>query len=114
MTHGCTDHTFFCADTELIQEEDRRPLNEGDKAQRRYFENLVSLDSLQPLGAMGAAQLVPWVPPYLTSYLVVLADPRKQSGDIRQTIQYLTANLSREILSQVIVVAADPNDETTR
>ena len=106
--------TDFCANTELIEEAESRPLKEGDTAKRRHFEPLVSLETSQPLGAMGAAQLVPWVPPYLTSYLVVLADPRKQSGDLRQSIQYLTANLSSEILSQVIVVTADPTDETAR
>jgi len=102
-----------CAD--MMKEMDTEaPLQEGDVAQRRHFENLVSLETSQPLGPMGAAQLVPWVPPYLADYLVVLADPRRQSGDLRQTIQYLISNLTPEILSQVIVITADPNEETKK
>jgi hypothetical protein len=95
-----------------MMEHDNEALQEGDVARRRDFESLVALESSRPLGPMGAAQLVPWVPPYLADYLVVVADPRKQSGDLRQSIQYLTANLAPEILSQVMVISADPNGET--
>jgi hypothetical protein len=93
-------------------EHEKAPFQEGDVAKRRDFESLVALESSRPLGPMGASQLVPWVPPYLAEYLVVLADPRKQSGDLRQSIQYLTANLAPEILAQVMVITADPNGET--
>jgi hypothetical protein len=91
-------------------------LQEGDIAQRRHFEKLIALESSQPLGAMEAAKMVPWVPPYIHNYLVVLADPRKQSSDLRQSIQYLTSsNLEPAIpLSQVIVISADPVGEITR
>jgi hypothetical protein len=95
-------------------------LQEGDIAQRRHFEKLIALESSQPLGAMEAAMLVPWVPPYIHNYLVVLADPRKQSSDLRQSIQYLTSsssssNLEPAIpLSQIIVISADPVREITR
>jgi hypothetical protein len=85
---------------------------EGDVAKRLEFERLVSLETGQPLGAVGAAQLVPWVPPYLVNYLVVLADPRKQSGDLRQSMQFLASNLEPEMLSQVIAISADPYLET--
>ena len=89
------------------------PLQQGDTAKRRHFESLLET-SQKPLGAAGAAQLVPWVPPYLTNYLVIVADPRRQSGDLRQRIQYLTLNLSPEILSQVIVITADSHEETIK
>eukprot|EP00567_Pseudictyota_dubia_P003479 CAMPEP_0197437250 /NCGR_PEP_ID=MMETSP1175-20131217/4517_1 /TAXON_ID=1003142 /ORGANISM="Triceratium dubium, Strain CCMP147" /LENGTH=323 /DNA_ID=CAMNT_0042966717 /DNA_START=33 /DNA_END=1004 /DNA_ORIENTATION=+ len=93
-------------------EADRLPLREGDIAERRDFELLVSLETGKQLGPIGAAQLVPWVPPYLAEYLVVLVDPRRQSGDLRQSIQYLTSNLGPEVTDKVIVVSADPNDVT--
>jgi hypothetical protein len=62
-------------------------------SQRQFFEALVDVETSKALGAIGAAQLVPWVPPYLTDCLVVLADPRIRSGDLRQTMKYLISNL---------------------
>ena len=61
----------------------------GDTAQRQHFESLISIDTERPLGPIEAAKLVPWVPPYLQEYLVVVADPRSQSVEWRQAIQYL-------------------------
>jgi hypothetical protein len=105
--------------TELAVGEPERPLQQGDVAKRIHFEQLVAMETMssssqQPLGPIGAAQLVPWVPPYLTNYLVVLADPRKQSGDLRQTIAYLASNLAPNILPQVVVITGDPNEETAK
>lgn len=100
---------------QVQQEEDEHvPLQQGDIAKRRLFESLVELSTDQKLGPAQAAQLVPWVPPFLSSYLVVVADPRRQSGDLRQALQYLTSNLPPEVLSQTIVISADSNDETER
>lgn len=90
------------------------PLQQGDVARRRDFEHLVSTETSLQLGAIRAAQLVPWVPPYLSNYLVVVADPRSQSGDLHQTVQYLTSNLEPEMLAQVMVVTADSAAETVR
>jgi len=90
------------------------PLQQGDIAKRRHFESLVELSTSKPLGAAAAAQLVPWVPPYLSDYLVVICDARRQSGDLRQALQYLTSNLSSDVISQVIVISADINEETAR
>jgi hypothetical protein len=60
---------------------------------------------------MGAAQLVPWVPPYLTSGLVVLTDPRSPSLDLRHAMQHL-ASSNMELESQVIMITADSHEET--
>lgn len=87
-------------------------LQQGDVAQRRHFESL--LNDSTPLGATRAAQLVPWVPPYLTSYLVIVADPRRQSRDLRECIQFLTSNLPPDMVSQVIAVTTDSQDEIVR
>jgi hypothetical protein len=99
-----------------MMESDKAVLQEGDNAKRLHFEPLISLQSKQPLGSMGAAKLVPWVPPYLQDYLVVLADPRKQSSDLRRAIQYLlsSSNLKPQVLAQVVVISADPIVETAK
>jgi hypothetical protein len=47
-------------------------------------------------------------------FLVVVSDPRRQSGDLRQAIQYLTSNLPPEISQQMIAISADSNEETQR
>jgi hypothetical protein len=69
----------------------RRLQTLGSKAQRRDFELLIEVETSKPLGPMKAASLVPWVPPFLSNYLVVLADPRRQSTDLYKSIQYLEA-----------------------
>ncbi|KAG7353470.1 hypothetical protein IV203_002825 [Nitzschia inconspicua] len=79
-------------------------------AQRQFFEQLIDLETSNALGPIGAAHLVPWVPPYLTDCLVVFADPRATSGDLRQTIKYLTSNLreqSDKFWKQVSFVTVD-------
>jgi hypothetical protein len=100
-----------------MEESEKAVLQEGDTAKRFHFEGLVSLKTAQPLGSMGAAKLVPWVPPYLQDYLMVLADPRKQSSDLRRAIQYLLSssnNLKPDVLAQVVVISADPIVETAK
>lgn len=96
------------------EEEEDTPLQQGDTAKRRHFESLVELSTSKPLGAIQAASLVPWVPPFLSEYLVILADPRRQSSDLRQAIQYLSSSLSAEILQDTIVISADSPDEMKR
>ena len=86
-------------------------------AQRIHFESLIEVDdtlSNKPLGPIGAAQLVPWVPPYLTDCLVVFADPRTNSGDLRQALKYLSSNLrdNEKFTKQVIFITADSVQET--
>ena len=89
------------------------PLQEGDVARRRDFESLVSVETKKTLGPIGAAQLVPWVPPFLSNYMIVLADPRRQSRDLRKSVQYL-ASSPGEVLSQLIVINADSVEETSK
>jgi hypothetical protein len=76
---------------ELQQKQD-----EAKTAQRIHFESLIDVETSRPLGAIGAAQLVPWVPPYLTDCLIVLVDPRANSGDLRQALKYVTSNLQQQ------------------
>ena len=57
-------------------------------AQRIHFEKLIGVETNQALGAMGAAELVPWVPPFLVDKLVVLCDPRQSSADLRKALHY--------------------------
>jgi hypothetical protein len=76
---------------ELQQKQD-----EAKTSQRVHFESLVDVVTSRPLGAIGAAQLVPWVPPYLTDCLIVLVDPRANSGDLRQALKYVTSNLQQQ------------------
>jgi len=74
----------------------KKEIEMKQKAQRIHFESLIDVvvDGLStateniPLGAIGAAKLVPWVPPYLKSCLIVFVDPRKNSQDLRRSIQY--------------------------
>jgi hypothetical protein len=93
------------------EEAEDQPLQEGDIARRHDFEGLVTLDG-SALGPMLSAQLVPWVPPFTAEYLVVLADPRAQSSDLRRAIQYVSSNTSPDVLKHVIAINSDEVSET--
>jgi hypothetical protein len=95
-----------------VELSEKQPLKEGDVAKRRHFEPLVSVATKQPMGPMAAAQLVPWVPPYLSTYMIVLADPRKQSPELRSVLQILASNIAPNVLSQVVAISADLPEET--
>ena len=43
---------------------------------------------------------------------MIIADPRAHSGDLRRAIQYLTSNMSSDVLSQVIAISSDDVAET--
>lgn len=93
----------------------REKKEEEKVSQRQFFEALVDVETSHALGAIGAAQLVPWVPPYLTDCLVVFADPRTNSGDLRRTLKYLASNLRDKpdkVTQQVVFVTADSAQET--
>jgi len=118
------------------QEDSSVQLHIGDKARRADFEELVEAAPLldgddddtnkkkkqktqkkaqrihQKLGPMKAAQLVPWVPPYLTDYLIVLADPRRNSNDLGAAIRYLSESPAEKeddaSTTTAIAVSADP------
>ena len=92
-----------------IQEEgdEDQVLQEGDIARRHDFEGLTSCETGAALGPIVSAQLVPWVPPFTADYLIILADPRAQSFDLRRTVQYVSSNVSPDILRQVIAISSD-------
>jgi hypothetical protein len=75
-------------------EEEAAVLKVGDTARRHDFESLLCITNTKnnnhpTLGPMGAAQLVPWVPPYRTDVLIILADPRRSSKDMHTAISML-------------------------
>jgi hypothetical protein len=98
--------------------EEKHPKKEK-AAQRIHFESLIDLETRKELGSISAAQLVPWVPPFLNDCLIVFADPRKTSGDLRQTIKYLSSacdnlkddNRKQKITKQVICITVDSVSE---
>ena len=73
----------------FVKEEEMN--NKKVEAQRIHFEELIDVSTSTALGVIGAAKLVPWVPPYLKSCLIVFVDPRTNSNDLRRTIQYLSS-----------------------
>ena len=88
-------------------DDEGRPLQEGDIASRYDFDRLISCETGSPLGPMLSAQLVPWVPPFIADYLIILADPRAQSSDLRRSVQYVSSNTSPDVRRQVIAITAD-------
>ena len=103
------ENTSWEGDTE----ETLHNLQQGDKARRLDFETLHDASTSKPLGAMRAAQLVPWVPPFLTEYLIVLADPRPRSPDLRQSAQYLHSEESFRNTMKMIAITADDSTKET-
>ena len=89
------------------EKDEDQPLQEGDTARRHDFEGLISCETGAALGPIVSAQLVPWVPPFTAEYLIILADPRAQSSDLRRAIQYISSNASPDILQQVIAINSD-------
>jgi hypothetical protein len=90
-------------------------LEPGGKARRRDFEPLIDVSTGQPLGPLKAAELVPWVPPFVTQYLLVLADPRRQSTELRQAIQYLqSTSFDRKNKVQFLAIGADDSPKAFR
>eukprot|EP00980_Cylindrotheca_fusiformis_P028612 scaffold22620_cov131-Cylindrotheca_fusiformis.AAC.7 len=89
-------------------------------AQRIHFESLIDVQTSTELGSIGAAKLVPWVPPYLNDCLIVFADPRTNSAELRQSIKYVASKCSyaeddsaegktkkQSIVDQVVFITAD-------
>ena len=92
--------------------DDNVPLQVGEKAKRVHFESLIDVLTRQPLGSMGAAKLVPWVPPYIHRNIIIVADPRKQSSELRTALQYLESNQQqKENLTNIVAITADTSDE---
>jgi hypothetical protein len=79
-------------------------------ARRIHFESLINVRTKQPLGPIGAATLVPWVPPYLYRYILILVDPRKQSTEWRTALQYIESN-QRKDSCNIIAITADTCDD---
>lgn len=108
-----------------VKQETKDTKEEIREAQRIHFESLIDIESSRELGGIGAAKLVPWVPPFLNDCLIVFADPRTNSGGLRQTIKYLASVCShseeddsdedkrrkQKIVDQVIFITADPVPE---
>ena len=95
------------AEKEGEDDDKDRPLQEGDIASRYDFDRLISCETGTALGPMLSAQLVPWVPPFAADYLIILADPRAQSSDLRRSVQYISSNTAPDVRRQVIAITAD-------
>lgn len=89
------------------------PLQVGDKAQRIHFETLIDVLTKQPLGSMGAAKLVPWVPPFIHRKIIIVVDPRKQSSEFRTAMQYLESSKEQrqESSTNIIGITSDTAEE---
>mmetsp|Transcript_27775 Transcript_27775/g.58220 ORF Transcript_27775/g.58220 Transcript_27775/m.58220 type:complete len:376 (-) Transcript_27775:768-1895(-) len=84
----------------VLQEQQREKERQKDKvyrieSQRLHFESLIDVETSAPLGAIGAAKLVPWVPPFVKIGLIVLADPRSNSNDLRKAMKYQHSSHSK-------------------
>lgn len=81
---GSNANTENMNDTNLVV-----ALQQGDVSERRHFESLQCVFSNRPIGPIGAAQMVPWVPPFLSQTMIVVADPRPRSSEWRAAVQFL-------------------------
>lgn len=86
-------------------------------ASRIDFESLIDASTSMPLGPIGAARLVPWVPPFLEKALIVVCDPRSASRDLRRVMGYhasspLTTSSGKDNCG-LVFVTADSLGETT-
>jgi hypothetical protein len=92
---------------------DEVPLQVGDKARRIHFETLIDVMTKQPLGSMGAAKLVPWVPPFIHNKIIIVNDPRKQSSEFRTALQYLESSKEqrKESSTNIIGITSDTAEE---
>jgi hypothetical protein len=92
-------------------------LYERDLAPTSCFEELVSIKTENAIGKSGTERLVPWLhknPERRSDYLVVLCDPRMKSPELRQTIRDISTQLTKDILSMMIVINADSPAENRR
>lgn len=89
-------------------------LEVGDKARRYDFESLLDASSGMPLGPIQAATLVPWVPPYLMEYMLIVADPRRQSNDLRQCVQYLLQSTTSITKGTIVAINTDESLKDTQ
>ena len=76
------------------QEQQQQQPYDTTSSQRSHFEALLDVSTNTRLGPIGAATLVPWVPPYRTACLLVFCDPRTASDDLRRTIDYVASTCS--------------------
>ena len=76
------------------QEQQQQQPYDTTSSQRSHFEALLDVSTNTRLGPIGAATLVPWVPPYRTACLLVVCDPRTASDDLRRTIDYVASTCS--------------------
>ena len=91
--------------------------NEPD-AYRIDFESLMSIETGAPLGPIGAAKLLPWIPPFTSSSgrLIILSDPQPQSTDFQKCIEYLSSSSSDSTIqdmlqdSMMFISADSPRD----
>ena len=94
-----------------------QPKQKEPDAYRVDFESLIAIETGAPLGPIGAAQLLPWIPPFTSSSgrLIILSDPRPQSTEFQKCIEYLSSssntNLQEMLQDSILFISADsPRD----
>ena len=92
-------------------------LFEGDNAPTEPFQNLVSVKKELPLGERGMKQLIPWLGNNSEEdYLIVIADPRDESIELRTIMQRLDSGGkgSKIPLNKVVIVNSDTTSVNRR
>jgi hypothetical protein len=87
---------------------------EGDPANDEVFRDLIYMKTGEALGKFGSERLLPWFNNKNSGkqkdFLVVIADPRERSSELRSTMTTL-AKLPVDLRSKTIVINADkPSD----
>ena len=77
---------------------------EKNTAERIHFEKLLRVDTNRVLDAIGAAELVPWVPPFVIDRLIVICDPRPNSASLRMAMQYLKGNREERTNAKIRII----------
>jgi len=92
-------------------------LFEGDPAPTEPFEDLINFTTDKALGKNGASRVVPWLNKSSSKhndFLIVVADPRGKSSELRTAIKNISKLVPAGTLSNMIVINADSPGENRR
>ena len=95
-------------------------LYEGDAAPITPFAELLCIESGEPIGEGGMLRLLPWEgsannkSSYVDDYLVIIADPRPKSIELRTAMRRITDTLESTVLEKVVIINTDTPAENRR
>jgi len=95
-------------------------LYEGDTAPITPFAELLCIESGEPIGEGGMLRLLPWEgsannkSSYVDDYLVIIADPRPKSIELRTAMRRITDTLESTVLEKVVIINTDTPAENRR